>query len=199
MDSLKDDVIRKGLPWSRDVAWPVVAVEAVILVGIGAFMLLDKDTASDVILQLIGVVLLVLSLVLGLAGWRNAESGLGFFDAFRAGVGATAGAIATASWFSEYIQDSAVRLILGWGLVVYSLFHLVGQVAVRGRGGLRLGVIITVVITLVLGIVLLTSNSDRATDRITFLGVTLLVFGALLGALAWYLYTRSRAGAVATA
>ena len=199
MDDFKQTAMTKGVPWSKDARWPVVAAEAAILIAIGAYMLFDKDGAADIVLQLIGVVLLVTSLLLGLAGLRNQEATLGFFDAFRAGIGAACGAIATVSWWSDYIQDSAVRDILGWGLIAYSLLHLVGLVVVRGRSGLRASVIVTVAVALVLGIVLLTSDSSTATDRITLLGVTLLVFGALLAALAYYLYSRMGEETSATA
>jgi uncharacterized membrane protein HdeD (DUF308 family) len=197
MDDLTQGLVQKGLPWSRDVKWPVVAAEAAVLIGIGAYMLFDKDGAADIVLQLIGVVLLVTSLVLGLAGVRNEEATLGFFDAFRAGIGAACGAIATVSWWSDYIQNSAVRQILGWGLIAYSVLHLVGLVVVRGRSGLRPSVIVTVAATLVLGIMLLTSDSSNASDRITLLGWTFLVFGVLLGALAYYLFSRKQPSAPA--
>jgi uncharacterized membrane protein HdeD (DUF308 family) len=191
MDDIKSQAMEKGLPWGRDVKWPVVAAEAVFLIVVGIYMLVDKDGAADIVLQLTGVILLVTSVMLGLAAYRTPEAGLGFFDAFRAGVGATAGAIATASWWSDYIEDAAVRDILGWGLIVYSLLHVIGIVLVRGRAGLRLSTVLVVGFTLVLGIVLLTGDSDNAGDRITALGITLLVFGALLGALAYYLYSKA--------
>ena len=69
-------------------------------------------------------------------------------------------------------------------------------VVVRGRTGLRLSTVLIVGFTLVLGIVLLTCNGDNAADRITALGITLLVFGALLGALAYYLYSKAGKEAV---
>ncbi|HYI24185.1 MAG TPA: hypothetical protein VD767_02155 [Thermomicrobiales bacterium] len=191
MDNIKSQAMQKGLPWGRDVKWPVVAAEAAFLIVIGIYMLVDEDGAADIVLQLTGLILLVTSLMLGVAAYRSPEVGLGFFDAFRAGVGATTGAIATASWWSDYIQDAAVRDILGWGLIVYSILHVVGLVVVRGRAGLRLSTVLIVAFTLVLGIVLLTGNSDNAGDRITALGITLLVFGALLAALAYYLYSRA--------
>lgn len=197
MDNLKQDVMTKGLPWGRDVKWPVVAIEAVILIGVGIYMLIDQDSASKVVLQLIGVVLLATSLIVGLASYRNPDASLGFFDAYRAGVGSACGAIATVSWWSEYIADSAVRDILGWGLIAYSVLHVVGIVLVRGRAGLRLSTILVVGFTLVLGIVLLTGSSDNVSDRLTALGITLLAFGVLLGALAYYLYSRAKDGTAA--
>ncbi len=191
MEGIKSTAMEKGLPWSRDVKWPVIAAEAAFLIVVGIYMLVDSDGAADIVLQLIGVVLLVTSLMLGFAAYRNPETGLGFFDAFRAGIGVTCGAIATASWWSDYIEDSAVRDILGWGLVIYSLLHGVGVVLVRGRSGLRLSTVLIVAFSLVLGIILLTGNGDNASDRITALGITLLVFGALLAALAYYIYSKA--------
>lgn len=185
-------IVRKGAPWRRDVPWQVVAVEAAALIGIGAFMLLDTASAGDVVLQVIGVVFLVTSLVLGAGTFRESEGRLGVFDAFRSGVGVTVGAIATASWWADYIENGAVRVILGWGLVAYSVLHLIGLVAMRERGGFRLSVIAIAVMTLVLGIVLLTSSDASATSRINMLGSVFLVSGVVLGGLAYHLYSRQR-------
>jgi uncharacterized membrane protein HdeD (DUF308 family) len=191
MEDRAKGMVSKGLPWSRDVRWPIIAIEAAVLTGIGGFMLIDTDTAGDIVLQLIGVVLLVTSLMLGWASLRGGEGGLGFYDTFRAGIGTTCGAIATASWWSDYIQNHAVRIILGWGLVAWSLLHVVGLIAVRGRGNIRMSTIVIVTLSVVLGIVLLTGDDTTSTDRLNLLGVILLVFGALLAALAYYLYSRN--------
>lgn len=188
-------LVSKGLPWRSDVSWQVVAVEAVALVGLGIYMLVDTARAGNAVLQIIGVVFLVTSLILGAGTFRESVARLGVFDAFRAGIGVTIGAIATTSWWSDYIENSAVRVILGWGLVFYSVLHLVGLVVVRGRGGLRLSVLAVVAMTLVLGLVLLTSDDASSTSRINLLGSVFLVFGALLGALAYYLYSRRSAAA----
>lgn len=190
MEDRARDLMAKGAPWRRDVRWPIVAVEAVVLVVIGLFVLLDKDSAGDVILQLIGVMLLIASAVLATGSFREPEARLGFFDAFRAGIGVTAGSIATVSWWSEYIQNHAVRLILGWSLIAYSLLHLAGIVMVRGRAGLRLSMIVILGLSLVLGIVLLTGDDASTASRLNLFGTVLLVFGILLGALAWFLYSR---------
>jgi uncharacterized membrane protein HdeD (DUF308 family) len=189
------ELVTKGLPWRSDVRWEVVAAEAIALIGIGGFMLIDTETAGNVVLQIIGVVLLVTSLILGAGTFRDNVARLGVFDAFRAGIGVAVGAIATASWWSDYIQNSAVRMILGWGLVAYSILHFAGLIAVRGRAGLRLSVIVLVALTLVLGLILLTSGDTSSTGRIRLLGSVFVVFGILLGALAYFLYSRKQAHA----
>jgi uncharacterized membrane protein HdeD (DUF308 family) len=185
-------LMSSGLPWSREARWQIIAFEAVVLIGVGAFMLIDNDAAGEVVLQLIGVVLLIACLMLAAGTLRNSEARLGVFDAFRSGVGAAVGMIATASWWSDYIGNPAVRMILGWGLVAYSLLHIVGMIVVRGRESLRPSVISIVALALVLGLLLLTSDDTTSASRINLLGTIFLVFGMLLAALAYYLYRRER-------
>ena len=185
-------LVDKGLPWSSDVRWPVVAVEAVLLVGLGGYILLDTTGAAEAALQIIGVVLLAASVMLGAATLKEQEFRLGVFDAFRAGIGVTVGLIATLSWWSDYIETGAARLILGWGLIAYSILHLVGLVAIRGRSGLRPSILAIVGLTLVLGIFLLTSDDMVSAGRMNALGAIFLIFGVLLGGLAYYLYSRNR-------
>lgn len=185
--------VNKGLPWRSEASWPVVAVEAVILIVIGAFMLIDTDRAGDVVLQIIGLAFLIASALLGAGSFRQEAGRLGAYDAFRAGIGVTAGLIATASWWSDYIQNNAVRLILGWGLVAYSILHFAGLLAVRGRSGLRPSVLAIVALSLVLGIVLLSSNDTVSESRLNLLGVIFVVFGVILAALAYLFYSRDRA------
>ncbi len=184
-------LVNKGLPWRSDVRWPVVAAEAVALVGLGILMLVDSEAAGRAVLQIIGVVLLVTSVVLGAGSLRASEARLGEFDAFRAGIGVTVGLIATISWWSDYIERGAVRLILGWGLVAYSVLHLAGLVMARQRAGIRPSVVLIVVLTLILGIILLTSDDSVSEGRITLLGVVFVAVGILLGAWAYVLYARS--------
>lgn len=183
--------VNKGLPWRSDVRWPVVAAEAVALIGLGIFMLVDNDRAGDAVLQIIGVVLLVASVLLGAGSLRAGEHEFREFDAFRAGIGVTVGLIATVSWWSDYIERGAVRLILGWGLVAYSVLHLAGLLVVRGRGDIRPSIVVTVVLTLVLGIILLTSSDNVSGGRITLLGAVFVGFGVLLGLWAYFLYSRA--------
>jgi uncharacterized membrane protein HdeD (DUF308 family) len=190
MEDKTRNLVNKGMPWRGEANWMVVAAEAVVLVVIGIYILVDKSRAGDVALQLIGVILLATSLLLGFARLRNDSAKLGAYDAFRAGIGVAIGAIATASWWSEDISDTAVRDILGWGLIAYSVLHLVGMVLVRGRQSLRPMPLLIVGLTLVLGIILLTGNQDSLDSRMTLLGTVVLVFGVLLGALAYYLYSK---------
>lgn len=183
--------LEKSKPWRADAKWPVVAVEAVLLIILGLYMLIDSSGAGNAILQIIGLVLLIVSVQVAIGAFRGKEAGLGAFDSFRAGIGATAGVIAISLWWSETVPNQAVRLILGWALIAYPAFQLVGQVVVRGKGGFRPAALMLSALTLVLGILLLTSNDDTAAERVTFLGVVFLVFGVLLGGLAYLIRSRN--------
>jgi uncharacterized membrane protein HdeD (DUF308 family) len=173
------------------VPWPVIALEAVALIGIGAYILIDTTGASDVILQLIGLALLITSVLLGYGSFRNPTGSLGFYDAFRAGVGVTAGAIVVISWWSEYIDKAAQRNILGWGLIAYTGLHLIGLILVRGRGNIRISTIVVGLLTLILGIMLVTGDNESSESRLNTLAIILIVFGVALAALATYLFKKS--------
>lgn len=185
-------LLERSKPWRSDVRWPVVAIEAVLLIALGIFMLIDTDTAGDWLMQIIGVVLFVVSMQLAVESFRHEDRGMGSFDSFRAGIGVTVGLIATSIWWSDYISMGAVRLVLGWGLVVFAILQLVGFLTARGRAQFRISTAAISGLTLLLGILLLTSDSDSAHERINFLGVVMLVFGVLLAGLAWLLFQRQR-------
>jgi uncharacterized membrane protein HdeD (DUF308 family) len=177
-------------PWEKDVGWPVVGVEGLILVGLGLFILLDQDTARDVIFQLIGVVLLVNSVLIASRSLRNPADPIVPYAMLRAGIGGTIGVLAIMRWFSDYLDNHATRLILGWGLIAYTVVHLAGIVVARGREGLQLGGLIASGLTVILGIVLLTGEDDTSGGRLNVFGTILLVFGVLLLVFAYYLYQK---------
>jgi uncharacterized membrane protein HdeD (DUF308 family) len=193
------EFVNKGAPWKRDVAWPIIALQAAVLLGIGIYILVDKEGASDIILQLIGLMLLVTSILTGFANFRRPESGLGFYDSFRSGVGATAGLIVVISWWSDYIEKEAQRSILGWGLIAYTALHLIGLIAVRGRGNIRLSTVVIAVMTLVIGIILVTGNDESSDSRMNTLAAILIVIGVALAGLAFYVYKKNENPAGATA
>lgn len=190
MSNRAKDILDSSKPWSRDVRWEIVALEAVIAVVLGAFILINPDSARDGILQIVGVAMLVASLHLGAMSMRGKESTISLLDAFRGGVGVTIGIIATSSWWSDYVDNPAIRVILGWGLVAFAVLQMVGLFTTQGRENFSLTSLFISALTIVLGIILLTSDNASADSRMTMLGVTFLVFGVLLGGLAYLLYAR---------
>lgn len=194
MPEAAEGFLERSKPWRADVRWQVVAVEAVMLVLLGAFMLSNTARAGNWLLQVIGLVFLVISLQLAVTSFRQSGEGargLGVYDSFRAGIGVTVGIIATSLWWSSNVPNGAVRQILGWGLVAFPALQLIGIAMVRGRQNMRPTSIALSVLALALGIVLLTTDNTSASDRITSLGIVLLVFGVLLGGLAFVVRNRA--------
>ena len=192
MEAKTMELVNKGAPWRKDVGWPVIALEAIALIAIGAYMLIDSSGASDVFLQLIALALLITSVLNGFASLKSPEQGLGAFDSFRAGIGSAVGAIVFLAWWSDYIEKEAQRNILGWGLIAYTVLHMVGLIVVRGRGNFRVSTIILGLLTLVLGILLVTGDNTASASRLNTLGIILLIFGIALAGLAFYLFNKSK-------
>jgi uncharacterized membrane protein HdeD (DUF308 family) len=179
-------VARENLPWRRGLGWGVVAVEGVILLVIGLYMVFAPENARDVARQLIAFVLLTLSLLQIYGGFRNPTDPATPFHVLRGGVGATVGVIVLLERWSQYLEPRTAQMILAFGLVVYGLLGLVNTVAARGEGGIRVGALITSAIAILLGIALFTGREED-TSRLTVLGWIAVAGGAALIAFAWYL------------
>jgi uncharacterized membrane protein HdeD (DUF308 family) len=186
-------MVKEQAPWRKGVGWPIVAIEGAVLVGLGLFVLLDNDSARDVIFQIIGLVLLLTSVLIVMRSLRASADPVVPYAMLRAGIGGTIGTLAVMRWFSDYLDNHATRLILGWGLIAFTIVHLAGIVIARGRAGLQLGALITSGLTIVLGIVLLTGSDETSGSRLNLFGTILLVFGILLLAFAYYLYRKPAA------
>ncbi|MGC4107920.1 MAG: DUF308 domain-containing protein [Thermomicrobiales bacterium] len=188
MASKTRDLMDQGNPLGRSTNWIVVAIEAVLLIGLGIWVLVDKNSASTAILQITALVLLVASLM-GIVGeFRSGSSDLVLFTAFRAGIGAAIGAIGTARWFWDYVDDNALRLILAWGLLAYAVITIIGVLIVRKLGSDAWGGLGVGVMTAVLGVVLLLNDNAQSSGTLQLLGIVFLLGGVLLGGIAYMRY-----------
>ncbi|MCA9832370.1 MAG: DUF308 domain-containing protein [Thermomicrobiales bacterium] len=190
------DLINQSKPWKADVRWQVVAAEAAILAVLGIFMLINTERAGEWILQIIGLVFLIVSLQLAVVSFRNRNgegAGLGVYDSFRSGIGVTVGVIATSIWWTDSIANSSARVILGWGLIAFAALQLIGIVVIRGKANFRPATLVLSGLTLVLGILLLTTDNASSEGRINFLAIVMVVFGVILGGLAYLLKSKADA------
>jgi uncharacterized membrane protein HdeD (DUF308 family) len=196
MASRTRDLMEHGNPLGRSANWIVVAIEAVALIVLGIWVLADKAGASTAILQITALVLLVASIMGIVAEFRSGASDLVLYTAFRAGIGAAIGAIGTARWFWDYIDNSALRLILGWGLLAYAVITIIGVLLVRKLGSDAWGGLGVGVLTAVLGVILLVNDDAAASGTMQLLGIVFLLGGVLLAGIAFLRY-RSQAAAPA--
>ncbi len=193
--------IKDSAPWRRGVAWPIIAIEGLILLVIGIFIFADKESAADVIRQLIAAILLVNGLLEILAGFRNQGAVGSPYRILRGGVGATIGVLVLLENVSDYLDGDSSRVILAWGLIAFGVIGLAASLLARSEAGLRISALVTGVLTIILGVILLTGGAD-STSRMNLLGTIALVFGVLLLGYAYLLYrgnqqTSAQAGAVA--
>ena len=172
-------------PWRRGIPWPIVLVEGIAVGGIGIYMLVS-DSASDVVRQLIALILLVNGLLDIIGGFRAEDSMGARYRVLRGSIGATIGAIITLEPFWDFLTNSAARWILGLGFLAIALLGFALLVITREQGGLRLGAAITNLAFLILAILLFT-GSESDNTRTTLLGTVAIVLGVLLVVYALYL------------
>jgi uncharacterized membrane protein HdeD (DUF308 family) len=197
MASKTRDLIDQSNPLGRNTNWIIVAVEAVALIALGIWVLADKDGARSAILQITAAVLLVASLAGIISEVRAGSTDLVLYTAFRAGIGVAIGAIGTARWFWDYLEDRPLRLILGWGLLTYAVITVLGVLVVRKLGSDSWGGLGVGAMTAVLGVILLLNNDASSNGTMQLLGIIFLLGGVLLGGIAYLRYRSQATPAVA--
>ncbi|HWV36463.1 MAG TPA: DUF308 domain-containing protein [Thermomicrobiales bacterium] len=191
MEEHAKNLVNQGVPWNRNARWPVIGIAGIVLLVLGIYIFADKSGAASTVLQVVALVLLASSAAGIIAEFRTDNSDTVLFNAFRAGIGITIGAIGTLRWFWDYIDDRPLRLILGWGLLAYAVVYLIGLGVLRERAGIQMGSLVTTALTIVLGVVLLLSDDATKSGTLNLLGAVLVIFGLLFIAAA---YLRFRSG-----
>ena len=177
-----------GTPW-----W-VSAVEGIVLVAIGVYLLLMPASAGSLIIQLIALAVLIQSVLHIVAGLRDSLRGANPYVMLQAGIGATVGLLLVLrGWLVPTLDTSSARTILGLGLLVYAVVGVVGALIDREESESWLGPVVNAALLVVLAVTLLTSGENNAADRLALLGWIALVGGALLLLLAWRARGRPRA------
>lgn len=185
-------LLNKGNPLGDKTPWSVIIVEGALLVGLGLYILLDKASAGSTILHVISLVLLVAS-VIGIATeFRARSADMVLYDALRAGIGLTVGAIGTVRWIWDYMDDRPLRLILGWGLLAYAIIYVAGILMTRGESGINWGSFGVSLFTFVLGIVLLVNDDTNSSGTLNLLAALFIIFGLLIIGLGYLRYRASQ-------
>ena len=188
MEDLGKSLVDNSVPWRKGARWQSVGLQGIVLAAVGIYVLVDKSSAASAILQLIALALLITSLLAVIGEIRSGGTDIATYSAFRAGIGATIGAMGTARWFWNYIDDRQLRLILGWGLIAYAVIFLIGVIAVRGRSGIQISGLVISALTIILGVILLINDNAQGSSILALLGTVFVVFGLLLVVFAVYLH-----------
>ncbi len=181
----------QGAPWRKDVPWQLLAVEGAVALGIGIYVVVATESATDIIRQLIAVVLLVQAFLHTGAGFKNRDAPTAPFHILRGGIGMTVGVIVLLENFSDYLDADAARFILGLGLVAYGGVGIAAVWVDREASGLRIGGLAAGAINIVLGLMFVFSDSAK-TGWVRGLGFIVLIAGIVLLGFAFMVY-RSKA------
>jgi uncharacterized membrane protein HdeD (DUF308 family) len=124
-------------PWSQDVPWYWIAIEGAIGVLLGLYFVFSSDAAASTVRYLVAAVLIGASAVDILVGFRNARSTqpvlspLTPYWLVRGGAGLALGMMALLAEHSEDISDADARKLIGYGLLVWGLVGVVGNLDAR--------------------------------------------------------------------
>jgi len=179
-------------PWRKDAPWWVQAIEALVALGLGIYVLTQSVEAARVLATLLAVFLLVdglLSLVSGLRGRGKT------FGSIRAGVGILAGVVLLLMPVFGFGDKMLAGWLLGLALIIGGVAGLLSRLFEAPRPISWLGVLITLLM-IAIGAVYLYSVLQATYNPLTAVGWLLIAIGVALGAYAGFNWYRGRGEAV---
>ena len=194
MDDLARGVAQRSVPWKEGQSWWIVAIEGIIALIIGIYIVANPAGASDILRVLIALVLLVVSLGQILEGFRSQSLNNARWATLRGGVGATVAALTLLSEWSAFIDPAGARQILAIGLLAYGILGIVSLIFTMRQTGLKVAMVISDVLTIVLGLLLLFADAND-TSGTQLLGAAAIVGGVALLIYCYRLWNASRAPA----
>lgn len=187
--------LKSSAPWRQGIGWPIVAAEGLVLLVIGGYILIDREGSSDLVRQLLGLVLLANGLADVVIGFRRREAPASPFRILRGGVGITAGTFVVFEDVSDYLDPNTSRVILAFGFLAFGLIGFAAAIAARNEsGGLRLGALVSSALAIALSAVLFTGNASDS-SRLSLFGTIFAVFGVLLLGYAYMIFRGTRQSA----
>ena len=166
MDDLARGVAQRSVPWKEGQSWWIVAIEGIIALIIGIYIVANPAGASDILRVLIALVLLVVSLGQILEGFRS----------------------------QSLIDPAGARQILAIGLLAYGILGIVSLIFTMRQTGLKVAMVISDVLTIVLGLLLLFADANDSSGT-QLLGAAAIVGGVALLIYCYRLWSASRAPA----
>jgi uncharacterized membrane protein HdeD (DUF308 family) len=192
------NVIGQNAPWKSGMRWEVVLAQGIVIGIVGLVIWLAPGFGATAMLQLLGLLLLVTSL---LSVWRLLRAQVRpervATVAFRAGVGCAVGLIVVIGALIVGDRDLAtvaMAVVLGIGLILYGLSAAAGSLLQRPKGSsFPVAALLISTATIIVGLLLVVNGRngiESLTGTFAILGVLLLVVGlALVG---WAYVLRSK-------
>jgi uncharacterized membrane protein HdeD (DUF308 family) len=193
------DGVKSAAPWRKGIAWWLVLVEGIVLLGIGLYMVLDHQGTGVMLGKLVAAVLGIMGLLELIAGLRLEASGAVIkVTMIHATVGLVTGLLIFVLLWTDAMTNHAGAVILSVGCLIFGLLGLYRVFLLRGQAPLR-GSLITSVFFFFFGAVLMLSALGKGLfdASLTLMAWLLVIAGALLIAWAILLYRRIRAESAA--
>jgi len=180
----------KATPWGSGTAWWIVLVEGIVLLGLGVYLIIWRDTAQKYTGYLVAAYLLLTGVFQLWRGIRmRGKDKMAGTALWRGLVGVvTAGLIFLLPQINLLSLDSASAL-LGIGLLLYGLMGLYLGFRIKTGAGRPWGSILNSLLVTILGGVFLYGVFGE-TDIVQIVGGLAALFGVLL--IIYSLYRRSR-------
>lgn len=175
-------------PWRKEAPWWVQAIEALVALGLGIFVLTQSAQASRVLVTVLSIFLLVdglLSLVSGMRGRAKT------FGSLRAGVGILAGAALLLMPIFNFNDPVLAGWLIGLALILGGVAGLLSTLFEAPRPISWIGVLITLLM-ITLGGVYLFSILQADAAPLTVVGWLLVAVGLALGGLSAFTWSSNR-------
>lgn len=187
--------LKQSAPWRRGIAWWLVLVEGIIIVGIGLFLIIAPDSALSTVRGILGGFLVfnsVLGLLSGLRGEHQA-SRVTQYRLARGGIGLLAGLMVVLQPIFDYVDAEAARTILGVGLLLWGALGLLAIFTTFRETGMSWSALILSGIAILFAVLIFTNDSDDH-SFVRPLGVIALIIGGILLAYSYLLRQSSLHG-----
>lgn len=175
-------------PWSKHTPWWIMAIEAVVALGVGIYVLMESSRAGIVISYALAVFLLVDGLLAILGGLRGESK---TFGAIRGGVGLLAGIVLLLMPVFGYGSPMMAGWVIGLALIVGGLAGLLSRLFEAGKPIRWLGVLVTLLM-IALGAVYIYSVSQQSAGFLNAAGWILVAVGVALGGYAVFTWNEER-------
>ncbi len=188
------DLAAQNAPWSEGVKWWVVLIQALLLLGLGLFILFVPNTANKTIVQLLGVFLLVTGLLDAFQGIDDRVTPRALpYHMLSAGSAITVGIIVLLDMWQDFMSAQAAAVVVSIGLLLYGIMGLIIWIGGGERGDRSVLNLILPLGALALGGVALFSRLEMGATVIRWLGIISALVGVLLLVQTFILYGKQTA------
>ncbi len=187
------ELAARNAPWTKDVAWWIVLIQGLIMLGIGLYILFAQTLAIRQVVILIGAFLLINSIIEAFQGFDDrVRPRVMAWHMFGAGVGFVVGLLLVSDIFIDFMGPVAGAVIVSFGLLLTGITGIIQWVLGGEQGVRRLSDLILPIGSLLLGGVTLWTRLGVGDDIIRVLGILATLLGITLLVRTFMLYSQQK-------